>query len=361
MRLPDTSAMGDFLSQLPGAAIAAGAAVGVALLIHAVLFRILMRLAKLSHLDNDELVVDRLRAPARWALIALGIELAAESSALLARMWGAVDRFAIPALLGWVALRIVKAYALASDSRARRSENELASRSRRTRIAILSRSLGFIIVFVTIALMLLSIPGVRNIGMTLITSAGLAALAVGAAAQPALKSLIAGIQMALTEPMRIGDHVVIEGEAGRVEDIRMTYVVVRTGDERRLIVPTSKFLETTFQNWSRVGSGITGSVVIAVNPGTPIAPIREAFLRLLAERTEWDKRTGALKVSAAKIDQLELTLSMSAKGPTALGTLQAEMREAMLEWLRESMPEAFGPPPANQSAPPQPERKGEAN
>lgn len=344
MMLPRLSDLTPVIVELPRTAIVTGIAVALALVVHLGLFRLLMRFARLSQLDTDEVVVQRLRAPARWALIALAIELASESAPLLARVWGAVDRFVIPALLGWIALRVVKAYALAAESRARLDHDELAARSRRTRIAILSRSLGFVIVFVTVALMLLSMPGVRNVGVTLISSAGLAALAVGAAAQPALKSLIAGIQMAVTEPIRIDDLVVIEGETGRVEDIRMTYVVIRTGDERRLIVPTSKFLDTTFQNWTRVGGGITGSVAIAINPGTEVAPIRRAYEDLLAARKEWDKRSRSLQVSGAKIDRIELTLVMSAANPTDLGTLQNYVREAMLEWLRTKMPEAVGPP-----------------
>ncbi|HET9627877.1 MAG TPA: mechanosensitive ion channel domain-containing protein [Novosphingobium sp.] len=337
------------LVQLPGLAgalIAGGTAIAIALAVHFALFRVLARLADLSHMESDGIVVDRLRGPFRWALLALAIELAGESSALIARVWGALDRFLVPALLGWIALRLVRAYALAVDSRAQLGEDTIASRSRRTRIAILSRSARFVIVFVTVALMLLSIPGVRNVGVTLITSAGLAALAVGAAAQPALKSLIAGIQMALTEPIRIDDHVVVEGEAGRVEDIRMTYVVIRTGDQRRLIVPTAKFLDTTFQNWTRVGGGITGSVLLPVNPGTAIQPIRDAYEAVLGHRKEWDRRSGALQVSAAWIDRIELKLVMSAADPASLANLQLAVREEMLEWLRVNMPEAVGPPAA---------------
>ena len=340
--LPD---LGKLAAQLPGAAIAAGTAIALALLIHFVVFRLLTRLASFSHLESDELVIDRLRAPLRWSLVALSIELAGESSSLLGRTWGTVDRFVIPALLGWVALRLVKAYAIAAESRARLYEDDIAARSRRTRIAILSRTVCFVIVFITIALMLLSIPGVRNIGVTLITSASLAALAIGAAAQPALKSLIAGIQMALTEPIRIDDHVVVEGEAGRVEDIQMTYVVIRTADERRVIVPTLKFLDSTFENWTRVGGGITGSVVLAVRPGTAIPPIRAAYETMLAQRLEWDKRSGSLQVSESKIDAIELKLVMSAADPGALGSLRLTMREATLEWLRVEMPEAVGLPP----------------
>ncbi|MBC2653195.1 mechanosensitive ion channel [Novosphingobium flavum] len=339
--LPDLAAMA---RQLPAAAVAAGVAIALALLVHLGLFRLLTRVAALSNLDSDEMVVDRLRGPMRWALVALAVELAAESSPLLARLWGAIDRFVIPALLGWIAVRLVRAYALVVDSRARLHEDDLSARSRRTRIAILSRSLRFVIIFVTVALMLLSLPGVRTVGVTLITSAGLAALAVGAAAQPALKSLIAGIQMALTEPIRIDDHVVVEGEGGRVEDIRMTYVVIRTADERRLIVPTAKFLDSSFQNWTRVGGGITGSVVLAVRPGTPIDPIRAAYEAKLAARSEWDRRTCALQVSDARIDFIELKLVMSAAEPVALGKLRLALREEMLEWLRCELPEAVGQP-----------------
>lgn len=324
-----------------GAAVSAGIALLAALLVHALLFAILGRVTKLSQLTSDEVVVDRLREPLRWSLVAVAISIAAEAQPVLAHLWESVARFVVPALLGWVAFSLVKAFATAMDSRAELSMDEIAARSRRTRIAILSRSLGFIIVFVTVALMLLGIPGVRNIGVTLMASAGLAGLAVGAAAQPALKSLIAGIQMAITEPIRIGDLIVIEGESGRVEDIRMTYVVVRTGDERRLIVPTSRFLETTFQNWTRVAGGITGTVVLPIVAGHPIAPVRAAFKDLLAARPEWDRRTGDVQVSEIKADAVELKLVMSAADPNSMAQLRLAMREAMLEWLRQEMPDAL--------------------
>jgi small-conductance mechanosensitive channel len=344
MLLAKLEGLDDWVIALIHAAIAASIAVGLAFVAHFVLFRVLRRLSRLSSVESDNVVVQKLREPTRWSLVAVAIELAGESNPLLARMWGAVDRFVVPALLGWVVLSLVRALTLAMERRAEQAEDVLAARSRRTRLAIFSRTVSFVIVFVTIALMLLSIPGVRNIGVTLMASASLVGLAVGAAAQPALKSLIAGIQMALTEPIRIDDHVVIEGEAGRVEDIQMTYVVIRTSDERRLIVPTSKFLEGTFQNWSRVGGGISGSVVLPVRPGSPITPIRAAYLRILAEHKEWDKRTGSLQVSEAKVDSVELKLVMSAASPSALANLRLAMREAMLEWIRVEMPEAVTQP-----------------
>jgi small-conductance mechanosensitive channel len=341
MRLPSPDQLHEWIAQGTSVAMAVAIAVAIALAVHLLLFTVLSRVSRLSQLTADELVIGRLRQPLRWSLIAVAISLAAESQPTLAHLWGGVARFVVPALLGWVAFALVKAFATAMETRAELSSDEFAARSRRTRIAILSRTAAFVIVFVTVALMLLGIPGVRNVGVTLMASAGLAGLAVGAAAQPALKSLIAGVQMALTEPIRIGDLVVIEGESGRVEDIRMTYVVIRTADERRLIVPTAKFLDTSFQNWTRVAGGINGSVVLPIAAGQPIAPIRAAFAKLLAECPDWDRRTSELQVSEVKIDAIELKLVMSAKDWSAMARLRFSMREAMLEWLREEMPEAL--------------------
>lgn len=326
---------------LTRAAVVGGIAVAVALAVHFVLIRVLLRAARHSASVSDEIVYRRLREPLRWSLVAVAITVAEEGDPVVAEVWRQAARFVVPALLGWLAYSGVRAFAAILTTRAELSQDEVATRSRQTRIAILSRTASFLIVFVTVALMLSGIPAVRNVGVTLMASAGLAGLAVGAAAQPALKSLIAGIQMALTEPIRLGDLVVIEGETGRVEDIRMTFVVIRTADERRLIVPTAKFLETSFQNWTRVSGGLTGVVLLPVRPCHAIAPIRAAYQGLLAAHPAWDRRTGQMQVGEARVGSVELRLVMSARDPAALAELRFAMREAMLEWLREHMPEAL--------------------
>ncbi|MCK9541504.1 MAG: mechanosensitive ion channel family protein [Novosphingobium sp.] len=323
------------------AAIAAGIAIAVAFAVHMALFALFARFARLSAGEGDDEVVRRLREPGRWSIMAVAVSLAAEASPALAQVWEGIARFAVPALMGWTAYALVKALAFVIDGRAERKYDEMAARSRKTRVTILSRTAGFVIIVITIALMLFNIPAVRSVGVTLMASAGLAALAVGAAAQPALKSLIAGLQMALTEPIRIGDLVMIDNENGRVEDIRMSYVVIRTGDERRIIVPTMRFLDTTFQNWTRVSGGLTGSVVIPVKPCHPIAPIREAFLAILRDSKAWDGRKGVLNVTEARVGSVDLKLVMSAATPSELDRLRLAVREAMLEWLRENMPEAL--------------------
>lgn len=339
----DTSlqTLGTAATDLTALALLAGLAVAAALALHFVLFAILTRIARGADDSGENLVVRRVREPLRWLMVAVALSAVEPFHPRIEQVWGQVDRLAVPALVGWVAFGLVRGIALALEERAGHDSDAVAVRSQLTRIRILSRMVRFLIAFVTVALVLYNIPGVRSVGSTLLASAGLAGLAVGAAAQPALKSLIAGLQIALTEPIRIDDYIVVDGEAGRVEDIRLTYVVIRTGDERRLIVPTAKFLDASFQNWTREGGGITGSVVLRILPGHPIAPIREAYLARLAKARGWDRRNGSLIVADALLDTVEIKLIMSAADPAALGDLRLEMREAMLEWLREEMPDAL--------------------
>ncbi len=339
--LPAAEMVINWSEALTKAAIQGGIAIGIAIAVHFTVFALLGRASRFSASELDDLVLARLRKPILFSLVVVAISVTAESNALIGRIWHIAGRFVEPALFGWVLFTLVKAFAMALEARTASYADEMEARSRRTRIAIFSRTAGFLIVFMTVALVLFGIPAVRSIGTTLLASAGVMSLAFGVAAQPALKSLIAGIQIAITEPIRIGDFVVVEGENGRVEDIRLSYVVIRTGDERRVIVPTSKFLDGSFQNWTRAGGGITGSVVLPVKPGNPIPPIREAYERLLAANPDWDKRTGALQISEVQVGSVELKLVMSAADPTGLARLRPAMREAMLEWLREHMPDAL--------------------
>lgn len=320
------------------AAVVLAIAVALALLLHRLLFAILHRIARLSDTPLDEMVFERIYRPMRWSMVAVAIALASKSDVWLGRIWDSVAIFAVPALVGWLAYTLVKAFAYALEYRAELSEDPVASRSRRTRIAILSRTATFVIIFVTVGLMLLGVPGVRDIGVTVMASAGLAALAVGAAAQPALKSLIAGLQMALTEPLRLGDLVVIDGYTGRVEEIRMSFVVVRIWDERAVIVPTSHFLDQSFENWSRKSEMLTGPVYLHLDPATEIEPIRNEFTRFVATQEQWDGRTAMLLMTEAYPESIELRLAVSSRTIGDLFELRCIVREHMIGWLREEMP-----------------------
>jgi small-conductance mechanosensitive channel len=327
--------------ELLHAVVWAGGALIVAAVLHKLVFALLMRLANRTQTPVDGLVAEQLRAPTRWAMAALAIALAAQADRWVAQVWLPVAKFLVPGLVGWIVYALVKAFAAALEYRAEISTDVASARSRRTRIAILSRTATFVIVFVTAGLMLLGIPAVKQVGLTLMASAGLAALAVGAAAQPALKSLIAGLQMAITEPLRLGDLVVIDGFSGRVEEIRMSFVVVRMWDERAAIVPTSRFLDNSFENWTRSSEVLTGPVFLQLDPSAEVAPIRAEFKRYLAEQPQWDKRTGTLYVTEARAGSIELRLAVSAATIADLFELRAAVREHMLDWLRQNMPAAL--------------------
>lgn len=243
-----TGDLPDLLEAVVTAGLAAALGAAVALTVHLLLFRVLRKISKASASPTDDIVVEHLARPTRYAMIALGLVLAARETPALGQVWERVAGFVMPALIGWIALSLLRALVQALETRPDiAAGNDPHARRRLTRLAILSRIASFIIVFLTVGLMLLSIPGVRDIGVTLMASAGLAGLAVGAAAQPALKSLIAGFQMALTEPVSIGDTVTIDGQSGRVTDIHTTYVILATEDGCTVVVPTSKFLETSFR------------------------------------------------------------------------------------------------------------------
>ena len=323
-------------------AIAVAAAVIVALLAHWVIFRVLRRIARRSGSDSDNVLVRCLARPTRVGLIALALVLVGREIPAFDEVWRKVASFVMPALVGWIALAILHALVEAMKLRADITvADNLAARRQRTKLTMLSRIATFLIVFVTVGLMLLSIPGVRDIGVTLVASAGLAGLAVGAAAQPALKSLIAGVQMALTEPVNIDDVVVIDGEWGRIEDIRTTYVVIKLWDERRLIVPTSRFLEDTFQNWTKKTAQLLGTVELYLDPAAKIAPIRAEFERRIKENERWDGRVQVVQVTETQRDAIELRLLMSAADSGLLFDLRCDIRETMLEWIADNCPEAF--------------------
>ena len=280
--------------------------------------------------------------PTRFALVALALVLTAREIPAFETVWERVAGFVMPAVIGWIALAILQALIEAMKLRADISvEDNLSARRQRTKLTMLSRIATFIIIFVTVGLVLLSIPGVRDIGVTLVASAGLAGLAVGAAAQPALKSLIAGVQMALTEPINIDDVVIVEGEWGRIEDIRTTYVVVKIWDERRLIVPTSQFLEGAFENWTKKTAQLLGSVMLYLDPATRIGPIRAEFERQIADNPRWDGRVQVVQVTDTRRDAIEVRLLMSAKDSPTLFDLRCDIREGMLEWLADHQPAAF--------------------
>jgi small-conductance mechanosensitive channel len=320
-------------------------AMALAFVAHRFIFFIARRAARRTVTTTDDILVARLRGPSRWLLIAFALSAIAPGLPLGegARLfWRQASGLLVPALMGWFVIAVMRALLDIVNARADiTAANNLMARRRRTRAAILYRVTFFIVLLITFCMMLISIPSVRSIGVTLIASAGLAGLAVGAAAQPALKNLIAGVQMAFTEPIRIDDVVIMDGEWGRIEEIRLTFVVVKIWDERRLVVPVAKFLEASFQNWTRETSQLLGTAFLHVDPTADVARLRAKLEEVVRANPRWDGRVCGLQVTETYVDHIELRCLVSAADASLAFDLRCDVREAMVRFLADEMPEAL--------------------
>lgn len=219
--------------------------------------------------------------------------------------------------------------------------DNLKSRKYQTQFNILERILVFLIIIIAIGLILMLFDDVKKIGISLFASAGIAGIIIGLAAQRIIATVIAGIQIAITQPIRIDDVVIIENEWGRIEEITLTYVVVNIWDKRRLIVPTTFFFEKPFQNWTRSTSEILGTVFIYTDYNVPFGELRKELTRLLESSPLWDKKVNVLQVTDAKERSLEIRALMSAKDSGTAWDLRVFIREKLIEYLQKNYPESL--------------------
>jgi hypothetical protein len=199
----------------------------------------------------------------------------------------------------------------------------------------------FLIVLITLAIMLMTFPSIRHLGESLFASAGLAALVAGLAARSTFSNLIAGVQIAFTQPMRLDDVVVIEGEWGWIEEIRTTYVVVRIWDLRRLIVPLSYFIEKPFQNWTRQTSNLLGTVFLYTDYTVPVEEVRQEFHRVLEASQMWDGKVWGLQVTNTSERTIELRALMSAPDGARAFDLRCYVREKLIAFMQQKYPESL--------------------
>ncbi len=211
---------------------------------------------------------------------------------------------------------------------------ELQARSVRTQLVMTRRLATLLIGFVAIALVLVQFKIVRTVGMSLLASAGLAGIVLGFAAQRSLSALIAGVQISLTQPIRIGDLVVMESETGVVEEITLTFVVLKLLDDRRLVVPIARVLEQPFQNWTRQATRLTISFRIHVGPRVSVAAVRAEVLRLAEAHPLWDKRSASLSVDNLTERSLVLSVSLSVARPEHGFVLRNDVREGLVIFLQ---------------------------
>jgi small-conductance mechanosensitive channel len=223
------------------------------------------------------------------------------------------------------------------------AEDNLLARKHVTQMRILQRVAKTILVIFTAAAALMSFDSVRQYGVSLFASAGAAGLVLGLAARPVLSNLLAGIQIAMTQPIRVEDQVVVDGETGSIETITSTYVVVRLWDLRRMIVPLSCFIEKPFQNWTYEGAAQIGAVLLRVGYRVSVDRLRGKLDEVVHKSQLWDGKVARLEVTDMTTDTVELRALVSARNPSQTWELRCEVREKLLEFLQSEVSQASAP------------------
>lgn len=219
--------------------------------------------------------------------------------------------------------------------------DNLRARSMHTQITLIRRIVNFIIILVALAAVLLMFGSLRGLGISLLTSAGVAGIIIGISAQKILGNLMAGIQLVLTQPIRLDDVVVIEGEWGKIEEITLTYIVVHIWDHRRLVIPISYFIEKPIQNWTRTSAELLRTVSFFVDYTVPLEPMRQKFREILEQSSYWDKKVGVIQLVNCTPETVEMRALMSVPNAPAGWELSCEVREKLLEFIQSVYPSAL--------------------
>ncbi len=305
--------------------------------------RLAGRLAQRTTAQWDDELVDALRRPGRFLVGVLAFNellgllgLSAGARQLFMRLLGMVTIAAVAwAVIGIVGVvsRVVERHVMGAAEGA--GDASLRARGVKTQVRVLRRVVNVAIGIVAVALMLTQFEVVRTVGMSLLASAGVAGVVLGFAAQRTIGSLIAGIQLSFTQPIRIGDVVIVEKEWGRIEEVTLTFVVVRVWDERRLIVPMTRFLEQPFENWTKVTPDLHGTVYFQVDWRLPVDDVRRELDRIVVGNRLWDGRTKSVCVTNTTDRTMEVRALVSARNSGDLWDLRVEVRERIIAWLRE--------------------------
>jgi len=321
------------------------AVVAAALICHYLLFIILARATRKTVIRIDDSIVKHLKGSARWIMILLGIRLALplfNIPAEILEFSKHVFSLAVIALVSWL---LIKSTNILDDYIMRRfdvdQKDNLQARKIHTQLNVIRRIAITAIVIIALGTMLMTFDKVRQLGTTILASAGIIGIVVGLAAQKTIGTFIAGLQIALTQPIRIDDVVIVEGEWGRIEEITLTYVVVKIWDLRRLVVPITYFIEKPFQNWTRVTADLLGTVYLYVDYTVPVEAVRNGLEKILKQSKHWDGKVCVLQVTNTTDKTIELRALMSAVDASTAWTLRCEVREKLVSFIQEKYPNAL--------------------
>lgn len=281
----------------------------------------------------------------RWALPLVALMVGAPALALspeVKDLFRNATTLLFIGIVAWILFQVVNAGAAIVLRRHRIDvRDNLQARAIHTQIIVLKKVAQTVIGIFTLASMLMVFDSARQLGASILASAGIAGIVVGLAAQRSLAMLLAGFQIALTQPIRVDDVVIVENEWGRIEDITLTYVVVRIWDLRRLVLPITYFIEQPFQNWTRASADILGTVFLHVDYTVPIEALRAELTRILTGSRFWDGKVNVLQVTDAKEHTLEIRALASAADASLAWDLRCEVREKLIDFMQRSFPESL--------------------
>ena len=343
---------------LVGTAMLALAAL-LALVIHSVLIRLLLRLLRDRRPYLHSFML-RTMALTRLALVVLALFVVLPAAPFDFEVESMVARVLLVVaigLLGWAAVTVVDMTADLYLKRFEHDADNLYARKQLTQARVLARAIDTIVIVATVGAALMTFDAVRHYGVSLFASAGVAGLVAGLAARPLLSNLFAGIQIAVAQPIRIDDSVQIENDVGRVEEITSTYVVIRLWDLRRLIVPLAYFIEKPFQNWTRESTRRIGAMSLHVDYTAPVERIRAKATEIVQTSPLWDGQDLKLQVTEAHASTLELRVIASARTSGDAFDLACELREKLIDFLQREAPGAL-PRTRQQALPGPPSAQG---
>ncbi|MGA9885084.1 MAG: mechanosensitive ion channel domain-containing protein [Candidatus Acidiferrales bacterium] len=349
----------------------------VALLVRLAIFAIVNSLAKRNPTLLKDSIIRHTKNLARWILPLLAVVFAVPALPLPLVFKSALEHAAGLALIGvvgWLAILVTDVIIDVFEARYRvDTADNLVARKVQTQLNVLRRIIALLIIFITVGIALMTFPAIHQIGTSVLASAGVAGIVVGLAMKPTLSSLVAGIQIALTQPIRIDDVVVVNGEWGRIEEIHTFFVVVRIWDLRRLVLPLSYFIEQPFENWTRTSADLLAYVLLWVDYSVPADELRAELTRLLKSTPKWKGQVNVLQVTDANDHAIQIRALMDAPDSGQAWDLKCLVREGLIKFLQEKYPgslpryrgemlgglsdqaapkeRAFGPPPAPQQQP----------
>ncbi len=316
----------------------------VGLLLKAALFRTLRYYARSTDFYVLDAVARHLSTPISWLLPIFLLNLVLPQVpfaefGITSPVTVKLAQVLLILFIGWTLMRVLSVVQdVIYHQYSLDAEDNLSARKVRTQTQFIKRLASIVVFILTLSAVLISFENVRRFGTGLLTSAGVTGIIIGFAAQRSIANLIAGFQIAFTQPIRIDDVVIVENEWGRVEEITLTYVVVRIWDKRRMVLPITYFIEKPFQNWTRASADIIGTVFFHTDYTMPIEPLRQHLTELLQKSKLWDGVVNVLQVVEATDRTVQLRALVSARNSGDAWDLRCYIRENMIQFVQQHYP-----------------------